>query len=103
MACAAVFVYVFLRRKRRISAVGDVPGPVNPSWIFGMYRRKVYPAPCTSSCRSITLNVEALKDTSGIFKPKKLGEQRRGSLRASGISFVGTAHLEYVALLFDTL
>ena len=33
--CAALFVYVFLRRHRRLSAIKDVPGPANPSWIFG--------------------------------------------------------------------
>ena len=36
-ACAAVFAYVLLRRGRKLSAVRDVPGPVNPSWIFGMF------------------------------------------------------------------
>ena len=35
-ACAAVFAYAFLRRNRKLSAIGDVPGPQNPSWIFGM-------------------------------------------------------------------
>jgi len=33
--CVAVFTYVFLRRRRKFSAIRDVPGPVNPSWIFG--------------------------------------------------------------------
>ena len=34
--CTAIFVYVFLRRYRKPSAIRDVPGPANPSWIFGM-------------------------------------------------------------------
>ena len=34
--CVAVFFCVFLRRRRKLSAIRDVPGPVNPSWIFGM-------------------------------------------------------------------
>jgi len=33
--CAAVFVYVILRRHGKRSAIKNVPGPVNPSWIFG--------------------------------------------------------------------
>jgi len=33
--CATVFVYVVLRTHRKRSAIKDVPGPVNPSWIFG--------------------------------------------------------------------
>ena len=36
-ACVAVFVYALLRRRRRLSAIRDVPGPANPSWIFGMF------------------------------------------------------------------
>ena len=36
-ACTAVFVYVLLRRHRKPSAIRDVPGPVNPSWIFGTF------------------------------------------------------------------
>ena len=35
VTCAAILVYAFLRRCRRLSAIRDVPGPVNPSWIFG--------------------------------------------------------------------
>ena len=35
-AAAVVFVYAFLRRRRRLSPIRDVPGPANPSWIFGM-------------------------------------------------------------------
>ena len=34
--CAAVFVYLAFRRYRRRSVIRDIPGPVNPSWIFGM-------------------------------------------------------------------
>ena len=37
VTCAAVFGYVFLRRGRKLPAIRDVPGPVNPSWIFGMF------------------------------------------------------------------
>jgi len=33
--CAATFAYVILRRRRRLHTVRDIPGPVNPSWIFG--------------------------------------------------------------------
>jgi len=33
--CAIAFAYVFLRRRRRLATIEDVPGPVNPSWIFG--------------------------------------------------------------------
>jgi len=35
-ACVAAFVYTFLKRRRRLSVIRDVPGPANPSWIFGM-------------------------------------------------------------------
>ena len=34
--CVAALVYAILRRHKRLSAIKDVPGPVNPSWIFGM-------------------------------------------------------------------
>jgi len=34
-ACVAVFVYVILRRQKKYSAIRDVQGPVNPSWLFG--------------------------------------------------------------------
>jgi len=34
-ACTALFVYVWIRRYGEPSPVKDVPGPVNPSWIFG--------------------------------------------------------------------
>ena len=33
--CAAAFVYVFLQKRKKLTTVKDVPGPVNPSWIFG--------------------------------------------------------------------
>ena len=36
VTCVALFVYVFLRRHRRLSVIRDVPRPANPSWIFGM-------------------------------------------------------------------
>jgi len=34
--CVVVFAYGFLRRYRRLATIKDIPGPVNPSWIFGM-------------------------------------------------------------------
>ena len=34
--CAAVLVYTLLRRRLKLSTIRDVPGPVNPSWLFGM-------------------------------------------------------------------
>ena len=95
--CAAVFVFVILRRRARLSAIRDVPGPVNPSWIFGK-SSEGQPGPFTSR-RSKALNVKPLKDTNGISTPKKLEGQRRGSSRISGISFAGTALVVYVALL----
>jgi len=45
----------------------------------------------------IALSMETFKDTSGIFKPKKLEEWRGGSSRISGISFVGTVRLGCVS------
>ena len=94
--CAAVFVYVLLRRCRKLSAIGDVPGPVNPSWIFGMSPAG-RPGPFASSRWHIVLSMKPFKDTSGIFRSKKLEEQRGGSSRLSGMLFVGTAHLGYVS------
>lgn len=35
-ACAAVVFYAVIRKYRKRSVIKDVPGPVNPSWIFGM-------------------------------------------------------------------
>lgn len=34
--CAAVFAFVVLRRRKRLHTIRDIPGPANPSWIFGM-------------------------------------------------------------------
>jgi len=85
--CTAIFVYVFLRRYRKPSAIRDVPGPANPSWIFG-----TSPA-FHLLLQPITLNVKNPKDTNGISCPKKLVGQRRGSSRISGTSFVGTVPL----------
>ena len=34
--CVAVFVYAILRRQRKLSSIRDIPGPANPSWIFGI-------------------------------------------------------------------
>ena len=45
--CVAVIVYAILRRHKRLSAIRDVRGPVNPSWIFGM-SPGVNPDPITS-------------------------------------------------------
>jgi len=36
-ACVAIFVYALLKRRRRVSVIRDVPGPGNPSWIFGVF------------------------------------------------------------------
>ena len=33
--CAVAFVYFILRRRRRLFTIKDIPGPANPSWIFG--------------------------------------------------------------------
>ena len=93
--CAAVFVYVLLRRARKLPVIRDVPGPVNPSWIFGMFPMG-QSGPFTSSRWSMTLSVETFKDTSGIFRSKKLEEWRGGSSRTSGTLFVSTVRLGYV-------
>ena len=95
MSCATVFVYVFLRRRRRLSAVGDVPGPVNPSWIFGT---SAWPL---RLCISMALNTRTFKDTDGTSWLKKLEEQKRGSSRISEISFVGMALLGCVVLFVE--
>ena len=53
----AAFVYVFLRRSRKLSVIRDIPGPVNPSWIFGMSpegQRDLF----LPSYESITLNLK---------------------------------------------
>jgi len=94
-ACTAIFVYALLRRQKKSFAVRDVPGPVNPSWIFGT-SQAVNLGFFTPSCRSMALNAKIPKDTSGISRPKKLGEQRRGSSRDLGTSLVGTAPLGYM-------
>jgi len=70
VACAAVIVYVFLRRRRRLSVIKDVPGPVNPSWIFGMFLEG-QPSPFYPFQGPVALSVKTFKDTSGIFRPKK--------------------------------
>ena len=36
VTCAAIFVFVLLQKRRRLSTIRDIPGPANPSWIFGM-------------------------------------------------------------------
>jgi len=64
--CAAVFAYFFLRRRGKPSAIRDVPGPVNPSWIFGT------PPGSTPSWGDYTRSDRIPKDTSGISRPKKL-------------------------------
>ena len=35
VTCATVLVYMVFRWHRKRSAIRDVPGPANPSWIFG--------------------------------------------------------------------
>ena len=53
-----------------------------------------------TSSRSLTaLNVETFKDTSGISRPEKLGQQIRDSSRILATSFVGTVPLGYVSPL----
>ena len=47
---AAALVYI-IRRRRRLSMIRDVPGPMNPSWIFGT-SHGVTLIPFTSSSRS---------------------------------------------------
>ena len=36
LVCVVALVYVFLQRCKKFTTIKDVPGPVNPSWIFGM-------------------------------------------------------------------
>ena len=45
--------------------------------------------------------MKVFKGTSGISRWKKQEEQRRGSLKISGISFVGTALSGYVTLFVE--
>ena len=81
--CAAVFVYVFFRRRRRLSAIRDVPGPVNPSWIFGMspgYQLALF----TSSCRSISLNVENPQGHQWYFMAEDAGRVEKRFLESFG-------------------
>jgi len=85
--CVAVFVYVSLRWRRKSPTIKDLPGPANPSWIFGMCPRANL-TPLASPRMPMTLSMETFQDTSGIFRPKKLEERRGGSSRISGISFV---------------
>ena len=89
--CAAVIAYLLFRRHRRLSTIRDVPGPVNPSWIFGMSPTSLL----TFSWRSVVLNVKAFKDISGIFSQRKLEDRKRGSSRSSGILFVGMVFSGY--------
>ena len=72
-AGAVVFVYLFLRRRNRLHAIRDVPGPENPSWIFGMCWR-INLTPCTFSRRSIALNVKSIRTR--LVSP---GRRSRGS------------------------
>lgn len=88
-ACAAVFVYAYLRRgNKKFAMIRDVQGPANPSWIFGMV---TFLLP-----RLIVLNLRSSKDTSGISRPRKLEDQRSGTLGISGTLFIGTVRLGYV-------
>lgn len=63
-ACVAVFVYLVFRRHRKRSAIKDVPGPVSPSWIFGM---SLEGQPALSH-GFMVLIVRAFKGISGIPK-----------------------------------
>jgi len=96
VACVAVFVYTFLRRHRRLSTIKDVPGPENPSWIFGMSRMTDLTSFTSFRTSPVVLNVETFKDTSGISRPGKLEQRIKDSSRISGISLVGTVPLGYV-------
>jgi len=85
--CAAIFVYVVLRSHRKRFAIKDVPGPVNPSWIFGT-SPDGQPGPFHPLLWVDGTDYETFKDTNGISRPKKLEKQRRDSLRISGTLFV---------------
>ena len=98
--CAAVFVYAFLRRYGKLSPIEDIPGPVNPSWIFGTSRRANL-ATFTSSRSPIALNLEVLKDISGIFSLEKLEQRIRGSSRILGTSSVGMVPLGCASPLIE--
>ena len=93
--CAAVFVYVILRRRRL--SIADVPGPENPSWIFGTSPEGQPHSPSLPVDRRLN----GLKDTSGISWSKKSGEWRRGSSRSSGTSFAGRVLLGYASLAIE--
>lgn len=95
--CGTVLVCI-IQRHRRLSTIRDVPGPVNPSWIFGR-SPGIALIPSTSSCRPASLTLETFKDISGISRPKKLGEQRRGSSKILGMWFIGTVLWECVSPL----
>ena len=63
--CAAVFFCVFFRRRRRLSSLKDVPGPPNPSWIFGTFPEGRH-GPHHSRAQADVLSVKYLKDINGI-------------------------------------
>jgi len=92
--CVLFFVCAFIRRRRELSTIKDVPGPVNPSWIFGMSQR-VDLKTFTSSQSCTALNTKTFKDTSGISRPEKLEQKIRGFSKILGTSSVGTVHLGY--------
>ena len=62
--CTAAFVYIILRRLRKPSTIKDVPGPANPSWIFGMFRRTALAS--SIFCGSVALNAGTFQDINGI-------------------------------------
>ena len=94
--CAGVFVYAFLRKRKRFSAIKDLPGPENPSWIFGTsLGGQSLPFHFLKWVGNIQCEIS--KDTSGISWVRNPEEWRRGTSRISGTSFVGMVPLGYVA------
>jgi len=61
--CAVVFIYLSLRRRKRLAIIKDVPGPVNPSWIFGTL--PVAEGRSDPSCLLETDGLRTFKGTSG--------------------------------------
>ena len=94
--CAGVFVYAFLRKRKRFPAIKDLPGPENPSWIFGTslggQSRPFHFLKWVGN-----IECEISKDISGISWVRNPEEWRRGTSRISGTSFVGMVPLGYVA------
>jgi len=91
---AVIIVYAVLRRQRKLSSIRDVPGPVNPSWLFGMLLGSTRPN--LPACKPLALNANSFKDTNGTSKPERLGQRTRGSSRTSGTLSAGMVLLGYV-------